>query len=357
MKKIEANELTQEAKHSMLARIITGIVMAIIGVPCIVVGSWHFFLLIVLLTILSAVELTHITDLKGTFRGVISTITVILTLAIVYYVIYKNQLRSKTFEFDESFFKTSNILVTGFARIDISVMLVTLAAAIYFIISFFNKDFTVRHVFYYITMILVVAIGVQSLLFLRYSPSFFYSEKNSSGEMIYGDLVNTNSFKYGQSMFLFLYVLIGVIMNDIGAYFIGVFFGKHKMNEKISPKKTWEGFLGGVVFSLICSTLFAIITTYFGKPMLPIFDFKSGKYPLAVFFIIGISVFLPIIADVGDFIFSAVKRYWGVKDFSRILPGHGGILDRLDSLLFSAALVSCLIVFIGFFFYPEVLVQ
>ena len=346
MKKIEANELSSEAKHSMLVRIITGICIALVCFPCIILGSWYFFLLILLVTILSAFELTHVTDLKGSFKIVISVITILLTVFIVVYVIFKNNIKNQTLEFDENFFKTSDVLINGFNRIDISVMLITLAAAIYFIISFFSPVFTVRHVFYYITMIIVVAIGIQSLLFLRYSPFFYFSQK-VDGVAIYGDLVSKDSFKYGQSMFLLFYVLIGVIMNDIGAYFIGVLFGKHKMNEKISPKKTWEGFLGGVVFSLISSTLFAIIVTQCKKPMLPIFDFTKASNPYAVFFIIGISLFLPLIADTGDFIFSAVKRYWGVKDFSKLLPGHGGLLDRLDSMIFSAALVTCLIIFIN----------
>ena len=224
----------------------------------------------------------------------------------------------------------------NFYEIRISIMLLVLMAAIFFIISFFVPQFTVKYVFYFVTMIIVIAMGVQSFLYLRYSPKYWFSTEESIA--LYGNITSTANFEYLQSTFLFAYVVIGVIMNDIGAYFIGVLFGKHKMNEKISPKKTWEGFLGGVVFSLISSTVFAIAITYLGKPMLPIFDFTSGQYPLAVFFIIFISILLPIIANVGDFIFSAVKRYWGVKDFSKILPGHGGILDRLDSLIFSAAL-------------------
>ena len=128
--------------------------------------------------------------------------------------------------------------------------------------------------------------------------------------------------------------------NDTLAYCAGRLFGKHKMNERISPKKTWEGFIGGVVFSLICSITFALIVAALGKPILPIFDLSH------LYFVIIISILLPLIADVGDFVFSAVKRSFGVKDFSAILPGHGGLLDRIDSLIFASALVSSLIIFI-----------
>ena len=113
------------------------------------------------------------------------------------------------------------------------------------------------------------------------------------------------------------------------------------MNERISPKKTWEGFIGGVVFSIIVSTVFALICALAGKPILPIFDVSR------LYFVIVISILIPLISDVGDFVFSSVKRTFGVKDFSNLLPGHGGILDRIDSLIFASALVSCLIIFIN----------
>ncbi len=113
------------------------------------------------------------------------------------------------------------------------------------------------------------------------------------------------------------------------------------MNERISPKKTWEGFIGGVVFSIVFSTTFALVVALCDKPILPIFDITH------LYYVIIISILMPLIADIGDFVFSSVKRSFGVKDFSQLLPGHGGVLDRIDSLLFAAALVSCLIVFIN----------
>jgi phosphatidate cytidylyltransferase len=142
-------------------------------------------------------------------------------------------------------------------------------------------------------------------------------------------------------MYLFIYVVLGVIFNDMGAYFIGMLFGKHKMNERISPKKTWEGFIGGVVISIIVSTVFALICALVEKPILPVFDVEH------LYYVIIVSILIPLISDVGDFVFSSVKRTFGVKDFSNLLPGHGGVLDRIDSLIFASALVSCLIIFIN----------
>ena len=351
MKKLQANKLSEDTKHSLLKRILTGIVLALVCVPCIILGDFFYFGLVVVVTILAAFEITHITDLKASIRVFISAITIILTLAIVYYVLYHN-LYSPVHERIAALKDlptTGHVLADNLFQIDISIMLLILMAATYFITCFFSKDFTVKHVFYFITMVFIVSVGVQSFLTLRYSPFLYFAFEGTPV-----DTLNSPAFKYGQSTFLLVYVLIGVIMNDIGAYFVGVLFGKHKMNERISPKKTWEGFLGGVVFSLISSIIFAWAVTKAGKPMLPVFDFVSEN-PSSLFYIIAISVLLPLLSDVGDFMFSAVKRFWGVKDFSRILPGHGGILDRIDSLIFAAALVSCLIIFIEFFVNPELL--
>lgn len=335
MKKI-TNDISTSTKKSMLTRIITGIVLALVCIPCLVLGSWYFFGLTVLLTFVAAYETVRVTDLKGLMKIFIYLITIVFAVGIIYYCIFqKNAETIKTG--DARLFTNPDFFMNTFNDISLSIMLITFMCAVYFLISFAAEPFTIGHVFYFISMILVLAIGIQSFLFLRYKPfDYFYKSLPIEDKM----LIYSDSFKYGQSMFLFIYVVLGTMMNDIGAYFIGLLFGKHKMNERISPKKTWEGFIGGVVFSLICSITFALIVAALGKPILPIFDLSH------LYFVIIISILLPLIADVGDFVFSAVKRSFGVKDFSALLPGHGGVLDRIDSLIFASALVSSLIIFI-----------
>jgi phosphatidate cytidylyltransferase len=110
--------------------------------------------------------------------------------------------------------------------------------------------------------------------------------------------------------------------NDIFAYLVGMCIGKHKLNPQISPKKTVEGSLGGIVFSMIATVVALIIYQN-------IFDCNIN-YPLAVFYAFCCSV----IGQIGDLSFSYIKRSYGIKDFGRLLPGHGGVLDRLDSLIF-----------------------
>jgi len=116
-----------------------------------------------------------------------------------------------------------------------------------------------------------------------------------------------------------IYVLLITIITDTYAYIVGRLVGKHKLIPSISPKKTWEGFIGGTFFGTFIASI------YFHSVV-------SNQTP--IFIVIGITFILSIIGQIGDLFFSSIKRYFNKKDFSNIMPGHGGILDRLDSLLF-----------------------
>ena len=132
---------------------------------------------------------------------------------------------------------------------------------------------------------------------------------------------HTNKFMFG-------YVLIISYLTDVFAYFVGVKFGKHKLNPRVSPKKTIEGSLGGWFFGCITSFIWAALFHFFDMPM--------------YFFVIS-SLFLPVVSEIGDLAFSLIKRHYGVKDFSNLIPGHGGILDRLDSHIFCIILFGVLL--------------
>lgn len=124
------------------------------------------------------------------------------------------------------------------------------------------------------------------------------------------------------SKLLFYYFAVN-FASDAGAYFVGKNFGKHKLAPVISPGKTWEGLAGGVVFS----AGFAALSTALFFPELP-YQFS-----------ISLAVVMAILGVVGDLAESAIKRGADVKDAANFLPGHGGLLDRLDSLLFSAPIL------------------
>ena len=118
---------------------------------------------------------------------------------------------------------------------------------------------------------------------------------------------------------LFIVLVALTISNDIGAYVAGSLWGRRLIAPSISPKKSWEGFLGGCVI-----VLFSLCTiTYFFLP-----------HPLPYIFLLGFSIVVAMFATMGDFFESWLKRRAGIKDAGACLPGHGGLLDRFDSLIF-----------------------
>ncbi len=128
------------------------------------------------------------------------------------------------------------------------------------------------------------------------------------------------------------YVFVVVWSTDIGAYMIGRKIGKHKLWPVISPNKTWEGSIGAVICALICSTIYLAIVDHAGYPI------GNSEVEMIV-----LAFFLSIIGQMGDLVESAYKRFYGVKDSGKILPGHGGILDRFDSMLFVLPVVAAIL--------------
>ena len=119
------------------------------------------------------------------------------------------------------------------------------------------------------------------------------------------------------------YSIIAAWGTDTFAYFVGKAFGKHKFTE-VSPKKSLEGCLGGLVGGVLLTLGYTyILNTYF-------------DYNIPYLYITIVSMLLSIIGQIGDLAASTIKRYAGVKDFGRLIPGHGGMLDRLDSIIFVA---------------------
>lgn len=123
-------------------------------------------------------------------------------------------------------------------------------------------------------------------------------------------------------------LLVAVAWSDTGAYFVGRAFGRHKMAPRTSPKKSWEGAAGGVLGAVLATAVLLGLIRLFGW---------GGAYPLA-----GWRVYLPlaaalsVVGQIGDLIESMIKREAGIKDSSGVFPGHGGVLDRCDGILFAA---------------------
>jgi phosphatidate cytidylyltransferase len=134
-----------------------------------------------------------------------------------------------------------------------------------------------------------------------------------------GTLKSVNFILDDLGRIVLIYMLVVTYTTDTAAYFIGYFFGKHKLNTRISPKKTIEGSIGGWIIGFAFGLIYGLLFI------------KNISLPI----MIGANIILPIIGQIGDLAFSDIKRFIGIKDFGSIFPAHGGVLDRIDSLIFN----------------------
>ena len=171
---------------------------------------------------------------------------------------------------------------------------------------------------------------ILSALFMSFLiPTVFYHERSKysindaffliGGLLFLGISMSLLILVRSLDLNLLIFLLLIPMATDIFAYITGSLIGKHKLLEEISPKKTVEGMIGGTIMGVFIGAMFhhTVIDPTFSKVE-----------------ILAICTFLSLLGQYGDLVFSAIKRYFGKKDFSNLIPGHGGILDRLDSVIF-----------------------
>ncbi len=139
----------------------------------------------------------------------------------------------------------------------------------------------------------------------------------------------------GHIRFLVWFCLAGAVFADTFALFAGIKFGKHKLCPRVSPKKTVEGAIGGVIGSAVINIIALFVCNWL----------CYNPFPLPVGFMIVLSFVVPVVSMFGDLIASTIKRNYGIKDFGDLIPGHGGIMDRLDSISIVAPFVYCVLLF------------
>ena len=249
----------------MKQRIITGVVAAALFLPIVYYGGIPLVLLTYFLATIGLYELMKMKKLN------IFSIHGILSILFLWVLIFPE----KYSHISEAFYYSKTEVCIVFILLLLTYTVVT------------KNRFTFEDVSFSILSSLYVGIGF-----------YFFFETRVDGGLVY-----------------ILYSLFMVWATDSGAYFIGKALGKRKLWPEISPNKTVEGFLGGVVCAVIIALLFVLFT-----------DIKGS--------IIGITVVLSVFGQIGDLVQSAFKRHFNVKDSGKILPGHGGILDRFDSLIF-----------------------
>lgn len=257
----------------MKTRIITGIIMVLVLIPVVYLGGIPFKVLIALIAGMSAFEMLSICDRPRA--------NIYLYPLITAFLLYQT-------------FIPKGILI------DTAMIIVLLL--ILFACSMTDTGMNVLRLGYYFTTAVLVAAGIHSLYYLRMNLGFSY----------------------------LIMIALATFGTDTGAYFAGMLFGKHKLNPRLSPKKTIEGSIGGIIVGSVLSITFG---AYIGIDM-----------PL--YFLAIVCIILTVTGQIGDLTFSSMKRIFEVKDFSQLLPGHGGILDRFDAFLFNGATLAVLLYFI-----------
>lgn len=184
----------------------------------------------------------------------------------------------------------------------------------------------------YAPYLLYVMIVFITELYAKHEEPFTYAAKSLAGHLYIALPIGLLSFiAFGGLSILSIYMpimllalLVIIWVYDTGAFVTGMTFGKHRLFERISPKKSWEGFWGGVAFALLAAWgIYAILENY-------------GLNQMELYKWLGFALVVVVSATMGDLTESLLKRTYGVKDSGRILPGHGGMMDRFDSVFMAA---------------------
>lgn len=256
----------------MKKRIISAILMAVVFVPMLIIGGTPFSIFMTGLAVLCLYELLHIRESRKDFPLIVK---IFAYIAVMFYSLMNYKSSTFTYNVD---YRVMSFLIFAF----LSPMV------------FINN--TKKY-------------NINDALFLTGSVLFI------------GLSFNLLNIVRNYDLTYILYLLLITIMTDTFALVAGKLVGKHKLCPEISPNKTVEGLIGGTLMGVISATCF--YTTVI-----------NATLPLVI--LILITTLLSLVGQLGDLVFSSIKRYYGKKDFSDLIPGHGGVLDRFDSLIFVA---------------------
>lgn len=262
----------------MKIRVLGALLIIAVFIPFLIVGEIYFSVFMALLGVVALYELLGVRESKKKFPIVLKVVAYILT---VYFCLYN----TGAIDFSNQF--------------DYRVM----AAIIFLFLSpmvFINdtKKYNLNDALFLIGVVLFLGLSFNLLIITR-----------------------NYDFSY------IIYLLLITTMTDTFAFFTGKLVGTHKLCSKISPKKTIEGLIGGVLMGTF------VASAFYGTVI---------NQNTSIIIIVLATIILCLCGQLGDLVFSSIKRYYGVKDFSGIIPGHGGVLDRFDSLIFVALAFSIL---------------
>ncbi len=253
----------------MKQRVISAIILLLIVIPIIITGGSLFYIAVSLISLFALKELIDIRQTKRSFPVTTQVISYAMLIMLV----------------------SNNLYNTSFVySIDYRIISVLLAALLLPLVFYQDYDkYNIEDALFLLGSVFFLGIAFNLLILIRnYSLNYF------------------------------IYVILITIITDTYAYITGVFIGKNKLIPAISPKKTWEGLIGGIIFGTLVSS---------------VFYYEVINNNINIINLISIGAFLSIMGQLGDLIFSAIKRYYNKKDYTSLIPGHGGILDRLDSII------------------------
>jgi len=328
MNNVNVNKLDNSGKKSMKTRIATAIILILFSGAALVLGGWAWFAYITVAMLFAIYEFIHVTGKK--YRWYVYVICYICTIMFYGWTLLQGNLYAYSVNETFSLQKYCNSL-------SISLFGAALSLGAVFFISILHENFDLKDATYLFTMCFLIGIGFQSLLFIRYYPehSAYFDYGFSVADL------NDHWFTYFKSALLLAFVILCTCLNDAMAYFVGVFFGKRKINPRISPKKTIEGFYGGWILSSLITFAIFLFFSALG------FDLLPGSLDLTHWYwVLLLCIVIPLLGNLGDFSFSLIKRSFDTKDYGYIIVGHGGVLDRADSIIFTcigvAIILTCI---------------
>lgn len=318
----------------MKKRIITGLIMAVILIPVLVIDVLLplFQLVAAILVCIGSYEIIKLYEKEKKYSKTVKVVIVLSTLltylcGMTIWGGFSNQTEIVI---------NPNLKIYAFVDAKLGFALLMASIVMQLSLMVFSKSFDATDIGKSLVSSFYVGFGIASILALRLMGVRFI-----------------------------VYLFLITLTTDIFAYFFGMLFGKHKMIERISPKKTWEGAIGGTIVGTLVATLFAFLygnlfsgnlNTGDFKTIFSVFSGVEETSPVAQFIVIFIvTLFASIAGQIGDLVASRFKRTYDIKDFGNIFPGHGGVLDRFDSSILVAMVLLSAFLIVGVFFPIEVI--